>query len=1027
MGKSKLNAPHVTLPPIQCIVVLMLENRSFDHLFGKWPGVSGLAHGPFSNRPNPAAIAGPGNLAIAAGQPALFTVAQGQGPSHSLNGTNVQLFDTSAVKPGAALMPVNDRGFVKSYKSELAVDGVGGAAADLTAVMQSFDVGQLPGLGALAENFVLCDQWFSEVPGPTMPNRLYVHAATSAGWARNDWSQAFDSVTIYEQLQTSGRTWSVYYSDQNEVAQYSRINTQRANFKLYESGFAADAATAKLANYNFIIPRFAGSAKDGPVTSMHAPQDVRPGDQLVSDIYAALRAGPQWPQTLLVVTFDEHGGYFDHANPAAAVNPDGINSPAPGDTASFAPQFAFDRMGLRVPTILASPYLGKGLVCSTPLQHTSILATTRKLFGIGAALTKRDAAAPTFENLFLAAPRSDAPQRLVAPAAAPKAALDASRAAPDDVMTEMALHWRKATAGLPGAATQVEAPTTQDEIHEYLRNQVQSFLDYRSANGAGSGRKEEPMGTHVALRGSKKTLLANSRSAGPVDPKEIISVTVRTRSLGDPAVLERQVKEQSTEPLAKRKYLTRAELASAHGAKAADLDLVEQIAHRHNLMVAHRSAAERSIVLKGSLGDLLSLFPANVQMYHHSTGTYRGRQGEIQIPEALDGIVTGVFGFDSRPKHRYTRRPKPASPGGANGVASTEFAKRYNFPQTFQGQTLDGTGQTIAIVELGGGFRSSDLKVYFGEIGVAMPTVAAVSVDHAGNKPTTADSDDGEVMLDIEVAGAVAPNAKFAVYFAPNNGDQGFIDAISAAVHDTERNPSVISISWGGPESTTDQQGIAAFHELFVAAAAVGMTVCVASGDHGTADSDAADWDGKIHVDHPAVDDMVLGCGGTQIDAKGNDVVWNDGTPFDKSVPGGGGWASGGGISEVIAVPAYQANANLPVSIDSGKPGRGVPDIAMSATNYFTRVDSAEGASGGTSAVAPLMSALVALLNQAKKKNVGFLNPTLYANAGAGVVRDVTSGTNAITNTVKGYNAGPGWDACSGLGTPDGTALLAKL
>lgn len=536
------------------------------------------------------------------------------------------------------------------------------------------------------------------------------------------------------------------------------------------------------------------------------------------------------------------------------------------------------------------------------------------------------------------------------------------------------------------------------------------------------------MTTLVTIAGSKRTLLPNSRAAGPIDPTEIVSLTVRTRSVGDLAALEQRVQQQSREPLAKRTYLTRDELAKGHGAKAEDLDLIEQLAHEHNLMVVHRSAAERSVVLKGKLGDLLSLFPADVQLYHHSTGTYRGRQGEIQMPKALEGIVTGVFGFDTRPKHRNSRRVRPAAgPGADNGVPATQFATRYNFPQTYQGQTLDGTGQTIAIIELGGGFRASDLKVFFQEIGVPAPSVAAISVDHAGNKPTTADSSDGEVMLDIEVAGAVAPKAKFAVYFAPNNGDQGFIDGISAAVHDTERNPSVISISWGGPESATDQQGITAFHELFVAAAAVGVTICVASGDHGTADLDATDWDGMIHVDHPAVDDMVLGCGGTQIDGNGNDVVWNDGTPFDKSVPGGGGWASGGGISEVIAVPSYQAKANLPVSIDSGKPGRGVPDIAMSATNYYTRVDSAEGASGGTSAVAPLMSALVALLNQAKKKNVGFLNPILYANASEGVVHDVTVGTNAITNTVKGYKAGPGWDACSGLGTPDGTALLGKL
>jgi kumamolisin len=628
----------------------------------------------------------------------------------------------------------------------------------------------------------------------------------------------------------------------------------------------------------------------------------------------------------------------------------------------------------------------------------------------------------------VAAPRPDTPTTLVPQAVAPPIPLDATQAAPDEYMSEMALYWRKATAGLPGAAPAVVTPTTQDEVHSFVRQQVQLFLDYRAATSGGSSlSQEDQMATHVALRGSEKTLLANSRAAGPVDPKEIISLTVRTRSVGDPAALEQRVKQQSSEPLARRTYLSRAELASGHGAKAEDLDLVEQFAHEHNLIVAHRSAAERSIVLKGTLGDLLSLFPANVQMYHHSTGTYRGRQGEIQIPTALQGIVTGIFGFDSRPKHRYTRVRNAGGPGGGNGVASTEFAKRYNFPQAFQGQILDGTGQTIAIIELGGGFRTSDLKVFFNEIGVAPPAVTAISVDHAGNKPTTPDSDDGEVMLDIEVAGAVAPKAKFAVYFAPNNGDQGFIDGISAAVHDSERNPSVISISWGGPESTTDQQGIAAFHELFVAAAAVGMTVCVASGDHGTADSDAADWDGKIHVDHPAVDDMVLGCGGTQIDSNGNDVVWNDGTPFDKSAPGGGGWASGGGISEVIAVPSYQANAKLPVSIDSGNPGRGVPDIAMSATNYYTRVDSSEGASGGTSAVAPLMSALVALLNQAKQKNVGFLNPTLYANATAGVVHDVTAGTNAIANTVKGYSAGPGWDACSGLGTPDGTALLGKL
>jgi kumamolisin len=540
------------------------------------------------------------------------------------------------------------------------------------------------------------------------------------------------------------------------------------------------------------------------------------------------------------------------------------------------------------------------------------------------------------------------------------------------------------------------------------------------------------MAIYVPLPGSRRVPLPNSRPAGPIDKQEIASLTVRVRSSGDFAALEKFVRDQAEQPLDRRQYLTREDYARLHGANASDLDLVERMAQQHDLMVVYRSAGERMVVLKGVLGDLLDAFPTDLRMFHHPSGAYRGREGQIHVPQQLFGVVTGVFGFDTRPKHRSPNRRKliaaagAAGPGGQNGVASTEFAKRYNFPTQFQGKALDGSGQTVAIVELGGGFRTSDLKVFFQEIGVPAPNVVSISVDHAGNNPTNANSADGEVMLDIEVAGAVAPKATFAVYFGPNNGDQGFIDAISAAVHDSQRKPSVVSISWGAPEDPNDSQGIQNFHELFVAAAAMGVTICVAAGDHGTADEDAFSWDGKIHVDHPSVDDMVLSCGGTQID-NDKDVVWNDGTPFDKTVSGGGGWAGGGGISEVVAVPTYQANANLPVSIDNGKPGRGVPDIAMSATNYFTRVDRMEGASGGTSAVAPLMAALVALLNQAKGKNVGFLNPFLYANAGKGVVHDVTEGTNAIANTIKGYNSGLGWDACTGLGTPDGTAILNNL
>ena len=416
------------------------------------------------------------------------------------------------------------------------------------------------------------------------------------------------------------------------------------------------------------------------------------------------------------------------------------------------------------------------------------------------------------------------------------------------------------------------------------------------------------MTVYVPLPGSTRSLMPNSRPAGAIDPTEIASLTVRVRSKDGGASLVKAAYDLAKIPLAQRTYLTREELENKHGASPDDLDKIEHFAQQHNLTVVHRSSAERHVVLKGKLGDLLSAFHAEVQIYHHSSGTYRGRRGEITVPNELANIITGVFGFDTRPKHRAPNRAKGsahAGPGGQNGVAATDFATRYKFPANQGGMTLDGSGQTIAIIELGGGYRNSDLQLFFKELNLKTPKVSAISVDHASNSPSTPDSADGEVMLDIEVAGAVVPKANIAVYFAPNNGDQGFIDAISAAVNDKERKPSVISISWGGPENGSDQQGMNAYHEIFAAAATLGVTICVASGDHGTADLDSQDWDQKIHVDHPACDDLVLGCGGTQID-KGVDVVWNDGSPFDPNAPGGGGWTSGGGISVVFPVPEYQ-------------------------------------------------------------------------------------------------------------------------
>jgi kumamolisin len=537
-----------------------------------------------------------------------------------------------------------------------------------------------------------------------------------------------------------------------------------------------------------------------------------------------------------------------------------------------------------------------------------------------------------------------------------------------------------------------------------------------------------PTTLFVPLPGSQRSLLPDSRSAGPVDPKEIASIIVRVRSAAKPKALETAVRKLYAQPVAKRRYLTHDQLAHQFGASSKDFDLVEEYARKNNLSISGRSQRQRRIVLTGKLKDLLSAFRADVRLFHHASGSYRGRHGEIYIPKQLSGIITGIFGFDTRRKHKVTHRFRAAVPQTTNqGMTSIDFARRYNFPTTYKGRTLDGDGQCIAIIELGGGFSNSDLDVYFQSISVPVPNVTAVSVNNGINHPTPSGDADGEVLLDIEVAGAVAPKAKLAVYFAPNEGS-GFLDAISAAVHDSERKPSVVSISWGGPEDPVEKQSLDAFHELFVEAAALGVTICAASGDHGVADLDGHYWDKKVHVDHPACDDYVLACGGTQIDPTSKqDVAWNDGLPFN-APPYGGGWASGGGVSAIFPLPTYQKSAKVPASIAAGHPrGRGVPDIAMSADNYRVRVHGQDQISGGTSAVAPLMSALVVLLNQAKKKNVGFLNPLLYAKAKSGVVKDVIKGNNGITGSVKGYSAGPGWDACTGLGTPDGMKLLNEL
>jgi kumamolisin len=437
---------------------------------------------------------------------------------------------------------------------------------------------------------------------------------------------------------------------------------------------------------------------------------------------------------------------------------------------------------------------------------------------------------------------------------------------------------------------------------------------------------------------------------------------------------------------------------------------VESFAKDHGLAVEQVDAARRVIVLSGTVAAMSKAFGVELARYDNDDGSYRGREGAITIPAELAEIITSVHGLDDRPAARPHLRVAAAAvaPRQDGGPYSpVEVATAYNFPTDG-----DGTGQCVGIIELGGGYLESDLKTFFQNLGIPEPQIVAVGVDGGTNSPSPTDNADVEVALDIEVVGAVAPGARMAVYFGPNT-DQGFLDAISTAVHDSTNSPSVISISWGSPEINWSNQSLQAFDQAFQAAALMGVTVCCASGDNGSSDGVT---DGAAHVDFPASSPNALACGGTQLSESAgtitSEVVWNQ-----------GGGATGGGISDVFDLPTYQASSGVPASANpGGRIGRGVPDIAGDAdpaTGYQIVVNGQTGTVGGTSAVSPLWAGLIARINSAVGAPAGLVNPLLYASPAA--MHDITSGNNGA------YAAGAGWDACTGLGSPDGALVRQAL
>jgi len=525
--------------------------------------------------------------------------------------------------------------------------------------------------------------------------------------------------------------------------------------------------------------------------------------------------------------------------------------------------------------------------------------------------------------------------------------------------------------------------------------------------------------SRTVLSGSEKRPVPDAEDEKPAAPTGLLTVSV---------IVRRKTPLMATHASGKQR-LTRAQFNADHAADPAAVQLVKRFAKEFSLTVQAGTPApgRRTIKLTGTVANIQRAFGVLLAQKTIAGETYRVREGSINLPAELQGYVVAVLGLDNRPQAKPHFRIL-----GEQGVAAAEAVQAQGFARPHAGgnssftpvqvgqlyqfpEGVTASNQTIGIIELGGGFRQADIAAYFKSLNQKPPKVIAVPVGTGKNSPSGPNSADGEVMLDIEVAGAVAPGARIVVYFAPNT-DQGFVDAIAHAIHDTKYKPSVISISWGAAEINWTAQAMAALDAACQSAAALGVSITVASGDNGSSDSIN---DGKNHVDFPASSPHVLACGGTNLQSNGSSItaetVWN-------AQPQGGG-ATGGGVSDVFPLPTWQAASNVPKPT-AATGGRGVPDVAGDAdpaTGYAIRVDGRNLVIGGTSAVAPLWAGLIAVANQQNSVPAGLIQPAIYAAKGKGAFRDITAGNNGS------FPAAAGWDACTGLGSPIAPKLVSAI
>lgn len=472
-----------------------------------------------------------------------------------------------------------------------------------------------------------------------------------------------------------------------------------------------------------------------------------------------------------------------------------------------------------------------------------------------------------------------------------------------------------------------------------------------------------------------------------------------------------------------------------------ELVLVEEWAVANGLTVTESSEGSATIKLTGLAGQFNNLFNIQLNTVIDGDRTYVTHSGDLTIPSDINSVVELVLGLDnslrfSSNSHLDTS-DIPFDPNVTIGSPTpVDLSKAYKFPRSPGTNQVQGLGACVAIIELGGGYTTQNLTSTFSRIGLSNPTVVDVSVDGGTNSPAVYDigGANGEVMLDIYCVGSVAPGAKQVIYFAPNSY-QGFIDSIIAPINDTVNNPSVISVSWGTIDTNWTTPNRNAFENALAAAVAKGITVFVAAGDYGTKAISSSAYG---TVQYPGTSPYVVSCGGTVI------TVNTDYTINTERAWGGvldNGFAGGGGVSSIFSLPAWQSGRGYTTSTYTGTTmslaRRGIPDVSAMARgytlywyDYTTLTPTANRLSTflGTSAVAPLLSGLMARLNSLSGRIIGFVNTDWYA-AQSTAFNDITTGANTLSTATSGYSATISWDACTGLGTPIGTELykLYKL